>query len=152
MNPKTDLAKRTLTIERSFQAPIALVWEAWTKAEHIANWWGPKGMDVQVIEHDFQVGGRWKYVMQMPDGNEFSSEGVYSEIIEHEFIATSADFKPMTVGVEMHMQFTAVGDTTHFALSVIHPTEEYCRQQADMGFMNGWGSAFDRLAAHLQNT
>jgi uncharacterized protein YndB with AHSA1/START domain len=83
--------------------------------------------------------------MLMPDGNEFISEGVYSEIVEREKIVSSADFKPMTAGVVLRILFEEDGDNTNFTFSVIHPTEEYCRQQEQMGFYNGWGSAFDRL-------
>lgn len=39
-------------------------------------------MDIKVIEHEFKVGGKWKYAMPMPDGNEFISEGTYKEIVE----------------------------------------------------------------------
>ncbi len=60
---------RTLIIQRAFNAPINLVWDAWTQAEQIALWWGPKGMQTKVIQHDFKVGGSWKYVMTMPDGS-----------------------------------------------------------------------------------
>jgi len=52
-----DLHKRTLTLKRTFNAPIEIVWEAWTKPEHIAQWRGPKGMETKVIAHDFSVGG-----------------------------------------------------------------------------------------------
>lgn len=83
--------------------------------------------------------------MPMPDGNEFVSEGIYSEIIEPEKIVTSANFRPMTEGVILQALFEEAGDTTIFTFSVIHETEEYCRQQEKMGFYNGWGSAFDRL-------
>ena len=144
-----EASNRTLTLEKTFNTPIKLVWEAWSQADHIVQWWGPQGMEVNVIEHDFRVGGMWKYVMPMPDGSEFTSEGVYSEIIELEKIVTSADFKPMTEGVELHVLFEADGDNTKFTFSVVHPTEEYCRQQEEMGFYNGWGSAFDRLEEHL---
>ena len=146
----TDLEKRTLTIERTFNAPCALVWEAWTQADHIANWWGPPGMNTKVVVHDFRIGGQWQYQMTMPDGSPFISEGIYSEIIELEKIVTSAEFKPMTEGVELHIQFEDKGDQTHFIFKVVHPTEAYCKQQEQMGFYNGWGSTFDRLAAHLQ--
>ena len=145
-----DVNNRTLTLERVFNAPLKLVWEAWTQAEHIAQWWGPKGMDVQVIDHDFKVGGQWKYVMLMPNGSEFISEGIYSEIVEFERIVTSADFKPMTEGVILQAQFEADGDKTRFTFSVIHPTAEYAKQQEKMGFYNGWGSAFDRLGAFVE--
>ncbi len=142
---------RTLTLKRTFNAPIALVWQAWTQAEHIAQWWGPKGMQTQIAEHDFRVGGQWKYVMLMPDGNEFIGAGVYSEIIELEKIVTSANFRPMTEGVELEVLLESEGNQTHFTFNVIHPTEAYCKQQEQMGFYNGWGSTFDRLDDYLNN-
>jgi uncharacterized protein YndB with AHSA1/START domain len=146
---ENDLAKRVLTLKKTFDAPIELVWEAWTQPEHIAHWWGPKGMSLQVVEHNFNVGGKWKYVMPMPDG-EFISEGVYSEIVELQKIVTSANFRPMTEGVEIRALFEKDGSRTNFTFSVVHPTEEYCRQQEKMGFYNGWGSAFARLEEYLK--
>ena len=140
-----DLNNRTLTIEKKFNAPLKLVWEAWSQPEHIAQWWGPKGMETKVIEHEFKVGGHWKYVMKMPNGGEFITEGIYSEIIEHEKIVSSADFKPMTEGVELHVQFEESGTQTKFTFKVVHETAAYCKQQEQMGFYNGWGSTFDRL-------
>ena len=145
MENPNEVSKRMLTIRRTFNVPRKIVWEAWTKPEHIVQWWGPKGMQIKVIEHDFKVGGKWKYTMPMPDGNEFISDGVYSEIVEPEKIVTSANFKPMTEGVIILVLFEENGDKTDFTFSVIHPTEEYCKQQEKMGFYNGWGSAFDRL-------
>ncbi|WP_103068496.1 SRPBCC family protein [Aquimarina sediminis] len=136
---------RTVTLERTFNAPIELVWEAWTQPEHIANWWGPKGMETKVIEHDFRVGGKWKYTMLMPDGNEFISDGEYLQIVELKKICSSANFRPMTEGVEIQALFEKNGDKTNFTFNVVHPTEEYCKQQEKMGIMNGWGSVFDRL-------
>lgn len=140
-----DLSKRILTIRKTFTVPIATVWEAWTKPEHILQWWAPKGMKITVVQHELKVGGKWKYTMPMPDGSEFISEGVYSEIIKFEKIVTSADFKPMTEGVVMQILFEEDGDKTNFTFSIIHPTEEYCKQQEKMGFYNGWGAAFERL-------
>src|SRR6266496_4271141 len=145
MNKMNELSQRTLVIKKTFNAPIKLVWEVWTQPEHIVQWWAPKGMTIKVIEHDFKIGGKWKYVMPMPDGNEFISDGEYLEIVEFQKIFTTANFKPMTEGVEIHILFEENGDKTNFTFSVIHPTEEYCKEQEKMGFYNGWGSAFDRL-------
>ena len=150
MSKVNDASNRTLTLERTFNAPIKLVWEAWTQPEHIAHWWGPKGMESKVIEHDFRVGGKWKYAMEMPDGNEFISEGVYSVIVELEKIFSSASFKPMTEGVEIQALFEENGDKTNFTFNCVHPTEEYCKQQEKMGFYNGWGSVFEGLNEYLQ--
>jgi uncharacterized protein YndB with AHSA1/START domain len=147
----TDLSKRTLTIKRTFNAPIELVWEAWTQPEHVAKWWAPKGMTIKVVEHNFKVGGKWHYTMPMPDGSEFVSYGVYSVIAELEKIFSSANFIPMTEGVEIQALFERNGDKTDFTFNCIHPTEEYRNQQEKMGFFKGWGSTFERLDAFLTN-
>ena len=140
---------RTLTIERTFDAPVALVWEAWTQPEHIAQWWAPKGMKLNIVEHDFRVGGAWKFTMEMPNGGEFITDGVYTVIEELKKIFSSANFRPMTIGVEIQALFEADGDKTNFTFNVVHDTEEYCRQQAEMGAMNGWGGVFNTLEEHL---
>ena len=145
-----ELADRTLTIKRVFNAPLELVWEAWSQAEHIVQWWGPKGMKIEVLKHDFRVGGQWQYIMAMPDGSEFVADGTYSDIVVLEKIISSANFMPMTEGVEIQALFKARGDKTEFTFNCVHPTVEYCQQQEKMGFYNGWGSVFDRLAEHLQ--
>lgn len=141
----------TLTLERVFDAPVKLVWEAWTQPEHISQWWGPKGMKTKINKHDFTVGGEWEYIMTMPDGNDFIGNGIYSEIVEEKKIVTSANFKPMTEGVEMHMLFESEGEKTKFTFHVVHETEEYCKQQEKMGFYNGWGSTFDRLLDYVNS-
>jgi uncharacterized protein YndB with AHSA1/START domain len=150
MENPNEVSKRMLTIKRTFDVPRKLVWEAWTKPEHIVQWWAPEGMQIKVIEHQFKVGGKWNYIMAMPDGNEFICDGIYSEIIEPEKIVTSANFKPMTEGVILKVLFEEKDGKTDFTFSVIHPTEEYCKQQEKMGFYNGWGSAFDRLNNFLK--
>src|SRR5688572_6278761 len=94
---------RTLSISKVFDAPIQLVWEAWTRPGHILNWWGPPGMEINIVEHDFRVGGKWKYIMPMPNGVEFISDGEYLEIAEPNKLVTTANFKPMTEGVELHV-------------------------------------------------
>lgn len=150
MSNPNEAKDRTLSIQRTFEAPIELVWEAWSQPQHIALWWAPKGMETKVIEHNFQVGGYWKFAMAMPDGSEFIAEGVYSEIVELEKIISSADFKPMTEGVEIQALFAKNGEKTNFTFNVVHPSAEYCKQQEQMGFYNGWVAVFDRLSEYLQ--
>ena len=149
MENPNDINKRILTIRKTFNVPRETVWEAWTRPEHILQWWAPPQMKIIIVEHNFKVGGTWKYSAPMPDGSEFISEGVYTEIIAPEKIVTSASFRPMTEGVIIQVLFEEQGDKTDFTFSVIHPTEEYCRQQEKMGFYNGWGSAFKRLEDFL---
>jgi uncharacterized protein YndB with AHSA1/START domain len=152
MNELDGIEKRTLTIERKFNAPRNLVWEAWTQPEHIAKWWGPKGMKTSIKKHDFQVGGAWEYCMEMPDGKEFISHGIFSRIEAPQLLETSANFIPMTEGVTIVVEFAEVTEYTDLTFRVIHPTEEYCRQQEKRGFYNGWGSVLKGLDEHLQQT
>jgi uncharacterized protein YndB with AHSA1/START domain len=145
MSKMNDAENCTLTLKRIFNVNVKLVWDAWLNPDHVIQWWAPNGMKINVAEHDFKVGGKWKYTMPMPDGNLFISEGKYLEIVPYKKIVTTADFKPMTEGVELHVEFEGDGDKTNFTFSVIHATEEYCKAQEKMGFYNGWGSAFDRM-------
>lgn len=52
-------------IERTFDAPIDLVWSMWTEAEHFANWYGPMGATIPTAEMDVRVGGRRRIAMEM---------------------------------------------------------------------------------------
>jgi len=87
--------------------------------------------------------------MAMPDGSEFIGEGVYSAIVVLQKIFSSANFIPMTEGVEIQALFEDDGDKTNFTFNVVHPTEEYCKHQEKMGFYNGWGSTFNRLESFV---
>ncbi len=140
---------KTITINRLFDAPIELVWEAWTQADHIIKWWGPDGIETTIIEHHFEVDGHWKYIMAMPGGKDFIAEGKYLEIDPPNKLVTTANFLPMTEGVVMEILLERKENQTAFTFKVIHETEEYKLQQEKMGVYNGWGSVFDRLAHFL---
>ncbi|MGI9553113.1 MAG: SRPBCC domain-containing protein [Aurantibacter sp.] len=147
----SNATNRTVTLKRTFDSPIELVWEAWTDPGHIAQWWSPKGTETKVIKHDFKVGGQWKYIMPMPNGQEFIAEGMYLEIVEQQRIISLASFRPMTEDVEIQALFEDKGTLTHFTFNVVHKTEEYRIQQEKMGIMNGWGSVFTRLEEFLDS-
>src|SRR5262245_18889233 len=110
MEKQNEIDKRVLTIRKTFSVRRRTVWDAWTRPEHIVQWWAPPGMKITVEQHEFKVGGIWKYAMPMPDGSQFTSEGVYREIIAPEKIVTSANFRPMTEGVTIHVLFEERGD------------------------------------------
>lgn len=81
-----------------------------------------------------------------------NTEGTYLVIDVHEGIVTSADFKPMTENVELHILFEAQGEKTLFTFHCVHETEEYCAQQEKMGFYSGWGSVFNNLKTYVEKT
>ena len=62
-----DKATSTIQVTREFAADLDLVWDAWTKAEMLDQWMGPKPFRVQTKEMDFREGGRWLYAMITPE-------------------------------------------------------------------------------------
>ena len=76
----TSTADRELVITRVMNAPRELVFEAWTKPEHLINWWGPNGCKTTMQEVNIVPGGRWKFIMETPDGTKYPNEIVFHEI------------------------------------------------------------------------
>ena len=72
---------REIRFSRIFKRPRHLLFEAWTKPEHVRNWWGCAGSTLTVCEIDLRRGGAWRIVMRMPDGSEHPFKGVYREIV-----------------------------------------------------------------------
>src|ERR1700704_2026583 len=69
-----------IVLTRIFDAPRAVVFEAWTKAEHVANWWDPSGVPLSVCEIDLRPNGAFGWVYRAPDGGEgHSFTGVYRQ-------------------------------------------------------------------------
>lgn len=80
-----------LTISYTFNAPRELVWDFWTDADLVKEWWGPSGYTAPFTSIDFRVGGECLYCMRSPDGKDIWSKGVYQEIIAPEkFIVTDS--------------------------------------------------------------
>ncbi|MEV6909834.1 SRPBCC family protein [Amycolatopsis sp. NPDC051071] len=69
-----------IVMTRSFDAPRALVFDAWTKPELARRWFGPHGCEVVECEIDLRVGGRWRYRLRHGGGVEMLLQGVYQEI------------------------------------------------------------------------
>jgi uncharacterized protein YndB with AHSA1/START domain len=82
--------KRELTITRILDAPRELVFKAWTDAEQLAQWWGPKYFTNPVCEVDARPGGAILIHMQGPDGNVYPMKGTFLEIVEPERLVMRA--------------------------------------------------------------
>jgi uncharacterized protein YndB with AHSA1/START domain len=78
---KTDTGGRELLITRKLNAPVGLVWEAWTDPGHIAKWWGPDGFTNTITKMDIRPGGEWNLVMHGPDGTDFDNRSIFKEIV-----------------------------------------------------------------------
>lgn len=80
MEAGTDIAKRTLVLTRTFHAPAALVFDAWSDPKHLVRWWGPNVFTLPHCEQDFRVGGRYRFCMRGPDGSDHWVRGEYTLI------------------------------------------------------------------------
>ena len=135
-----------LTVTRVFDAPRALVFEMWTKPEHLARWWGPTGVTMPVCEVDFRVGGALRFGFRGPDGKEHRAEGIYREIVVPErivFIST-LHFVPGDE-VRTTVTFTEREGKTTLTMHRIHSVES----DATKGEPAGWSQVLDKLAAAL---
>ena len=91
----TVQGEREILIEREFDAPARLVWEAFTQPEHVQRWWTARRGAMQVCEIDFREGGKWRYVMTASghDDMEVGFHGEYLEIKPYERIVSTEAFE-----------------------------------------------------------
>ncbi|MFP3901604.1 MAG: SRPBCC family protein [Acidimicrobiia bacterium] len=143
-----------LVLEREIDVPVELVWEAWTKPEHVKEWFTPRPWTAPECEIDLRPGGLFRTVMRGPEGEEFENIGCYLEIVERRrLVFTSAmgpgyrpidqDDLPFTAIVTMEP--TAAG--TRYTATAVHRDPEGRVKHEKMGFHEGWGAALDQLVA-----
>jgi uncharacterized protein YndB with AHSA1/START domain len=141
-----------ILMTRVFDAPRHLVFEALTKPEHIARWWGPRGTSVPVCEVDFRPGGAWRQVLRMANGQEVVFKGVYIEIVPPErFVATECFDEPSVGRPEWTTTLTLEehdGKTT-MRSRVLHKTKANRDGHLNSGMERGATETFDRLAELL---
>ena len=80
---KSSVSKRELIITRLINAPVKLVWEAWTNPEHIKYWWGPNGFRSTIFKMDVKPGGVWEFIMHGPDGKDYKNKSIYKEVVKY---------------------------------------------------------------------
>ena len=80
MTTREKFGEATVEIVRVFDAPRALVWQAWTDPAMMAQWFGPRGFTSSVPGLDVRVGGNLRIVMHGPDGNDYPMKGIFREV------------------------------------------------------------------------
>jgi len=150
-----------VVIERSFDAPVAQIWQMWTDPEHFAAWYGPDGASIPVAKMDVRVGGTRLVCMeaQTPAGPmQMWFTGEYLEVTENtrlvytesmcdqsgNVLAPSAmgmpEDHPTTTEVRVELDEDGGGRTrmvlTHLGIP------------SDSPGATGWTMALDKLATH----
>lgn len=87
--------ERLIVMRRSFDAPRTLVFEAWTKPEHVTRWWDPTGAPLAACEIDLRPNGIFRWVHRAPEGGEgYAFTGEYREIVPPERLVFTVRMLP----------------------------------------------------------
>jgi uncharacterized protein YndB with AHSA1/START domain len=87
-----------IAFTRTFMWKRSLLFEAWTKPEHVKHWWGCDGSRVVACEMDVRIGGSWHIVLRMPDGTDHSFSGKYMQIVPDERLVYTEQYENPHVG------------------------------------------------------
>jgi uncharacterized protein YndB with AHSA1/START domain len=139
-----------LFLTRTFNAPIELVFKAWTDPAMVVKWWGPKGYTNPVCEVDPHIGGKMRIHMRAPDGTVYPMTGVFESLVEPtQIVFTSAalrDGKPMfEIRNTVTLAPTDEGKTVLTLRATVTMAEEDTAQYLD-GMEMGWTQSLDKLA------
>ena len=146
---------RSIIATRVLDAPRELVWTAWTKPEHLAQWWGPDGFSTTTSAYDLRPGGVWRFVMHGPDGRDYENRITFDEIVKPERIryhhGGGDDVEPVQFRTTVTFENLA-GDRTQLTLHAVFPSaaarERVIKQYgADKGAVQ----TLSRLADYLAN-
>jgi uncharacterized protein YndB with AHSA1/START domain len=148
-----------LVLERTLNAPVELVWEAYTNPEHLKRWFAPRPYEITEVELDLQPGGIFRFRMVGPDGFDtgHGTAGCVLEVVAQKKLTwTSAlgpGYRPNEMGEGCEaFPFTAMvtfagagdGKTTYKAIAM-HKDEADRETHEKMGFHEGWGTVAGQL-------
>lgn len=158
---------KAFTITRTLDAPRDVVFDVWTKQEHLAKWFGPKGFKILSSKLDLRPGGTFHYGMQAPNGSTMWGKWIFREIVRPERLVVETCFSDEAGGVTRHpMSATwplVTRSTTTFADAgggktlmtlewiAFNATEEEQKtfDASHEGMKAGWGGTMEQLDAYL---
>jgi uncharacterized protein YndB with AHSA1/START domain len=150
----TTPSDREIALTRAFDAPRGLVFEAWTRPEHVRHWWGWRTSTMIHCAIDLRVGGAWRYVTREADGSEVPVTGVYQEITPPERLVYTEvyDVEPFNQGeaAVTTVTFDEVGGRTTVTSTTRFPSSEVRDGVLASGMEAGAAESMDRLAERLK--
>ena len=137
---------RKLVIKRVLDAPRSLVFAAWIDPEKVKRWMGPGEIKAVLAEIDPRAGGRFRWLMKTPAGEDHDVGGVYREVVANEKLVFTWAWK---TAPERESLVTVLlkpdGDGT--LLTLTH--EQFFDEDARDRHNNGWTSAMEKLDKYL---
>ncbi len=148
---ESPLSERELVLVRETDVPAAKLYAGWTQPDLVVQWFTPKPWATVSAEMDLRPGGRCNTTMRSPEGQDFPNKGIFLEVVPNEKIVfTDAYFEnwepnpnPFFTGIVTFE--TLPNGKTRYTARARHWTQENCEKHAAMGFLDGWGTAFDQL-------
>ncbi len=153
---RQDEGEHTLTLERTIQAPRAVVWRCWTEPDLLKQWFCPKPWSVPEADFDLRVGGRMNTVMAGPNGERVHGKGIWLEVEPMRRLVFTDAFtegfvpapEPFMTGV-VALQDAAAA-CTQLTWSARHANAQASARHREMGWEPGWNAAVDQLDALAQ--
>ncbi len=138
--------KPTIVTRRVVSAPRSLVFDTFTKPEHLKRWMGPRALDMVSCVSDLRVGGGWRMVYRSPDGQEFGFHGEFREIVRPERILRTFVFErmPDAEALETFVLEERDGKTT-IKTTTVHKTIEGRDGHIAHGMEAGMTDGYARL-------
>lgn len=139
-----------IRITRVYDAPLEIVWDAWTDPDQAAKWWGPRGFTLTTHSKDLRPGGIWHYTMHGPDGVDYPNKALYHVVEQHKKLVYDHggyDDRPPLFRVTV--LFSESDGKTTMDMTMTLPTAE--EAQATRKFIKaaGGNATWDRLAEYL---
>jgi rifampin ADP-ribosylating transferase len=129
---------RTITVERSFNAPLDPIWAAWTEADILCQWWAPKPYECVVTGLDLREGGRWSYHMKGPEGD-----------CHYCFFDEAGNINMGMPRFTWENSFSEREGRTVVSIVIRFDTAEDVENIIKMGFREGFTTGMDQLAAQF---
>jgi uncharacterized protein YndB with AHSA1/START domain len=147
-----DKENSIIYVKRNFRASLQQVWQAWTIAKLLDNWWGPKPWRAETKVMDFKEGGYWHYAMIGPEGEYHWGKVDFMEIkneksfrakdgFSDENGAPSSEFPPNIWEIIFH---ETNGDVL-IELTISFDSTEDLEANLQMGFIEGFSVALNQL-------
>ena len=147
--------KTSFTTRRIVDAPRALVFDAFTKCEHLKNWMGPRSLTMVSCESDLRAGGRYRFVFRAPDGNEVGFSGEFKEVARPERVVRTFVFEPIPEAAALEtLELTEADGKTTITTTTLHKTVEnrdgHVNSGMEAGMTEGYARLDELLAGLLQ--
>ena len=151
-----DREKRTITVKREFEAPLPIVWDAYTRSELLDQWWAPQPWKARTKRMDFREGGQWLYAMVGPQNEDHWSIANYKKI-EHQTSFSAEDAFTDSEGKinkdmpqsKWNVRFSNKGEHTLVELLITYPEPSQLESTLQMGFQEGLSKGMENLDALL---